>query len=157
MKNETITTDQAPAAIGPYSQAVRAGDFIYTAGQGGLDPRTNQMVAGGVQAQAEQTMKNLQAVLEAAGVGFEDVVKTNIYLHFIKDFAVVNEVYASYFSGSPPARSTVAVSALPLKALVEIEMIAYVPQVEEPQGDLQQPPVEKKHPKKKGKKAKKNK
>lgn len=157
MKNEYLTTDQAPAAIGPYSQAVRAGDFVYTAGQGGLDPHTNQMVTGGVQAQAEQAMKNLQAILEAAGTGFEDVVKTNIYLHFIKDFVVVNEVYASFFSGPPPARSTVAVSALPLKALVEIEMIAYAPQDEAPEAEPKEPPVEKKRPKKKGKKAKKNK
>ena len=95
MKNEYISTDNAPAAIGPYSQAVKVGGFVYTAGQGGLDPSTNKMVPGGVEAQAEQTMKNLQAVLVAAGTGFENVVKTTIFLRYIKDFSAVNGVYAS--------------------------------------------------------------
>jgi 2-iminobutanoate/2-iminopropanoate deaminase len=126
MSKETIHTEQAPAAIGPYVQAVRVGDLIYTAGQGGLDPVTGKLVEGGVEAQAQQTMQNLAAVLEAAGSDFNNVVKTNIFLRYIKDFAVVNQVYASYFDGQFPARSTVAVNALPMAALVEIEMVALI-------------------------------
>jgi 2-iminobutanoate/2-iminopropanoate deaminase len=126
MQKETIHTDQAPAAIGPYVQATRVGDLIYTAGQGGLDPATGKLVEGGVEAQAKQTMQNLAAVLEAAGSDFNHVVKTNIFLRYIKDFAAVNQIYASYFDDQFPARSTVAVSALPLAALVEVEMVALV-------------------------------
>ena len=124
MQKENIHTDQAPGAIGPYVQAVRVGELIYTAGQGGLDPVTGEMVEGGVSAQAEQTVKNLSAVLEAAGSDLDHVIKTNIYLRFIKDFNAVNEVYASFFEGQFPARTTTAASALPMKALVEIEMVA---------------------------------
>jgi 2-iminobutanoate/2-iminopropanoate deaminase len=126
MTKESIHTDQAPAAIGPYVQAVRVGDLIYTAGQGGLDSVTGKLVEGGVEAQAKQTMQNLAAVLEAAGSDFNHVIKTNIFLRYIKDFGAVNQVYASYFEGQFPARSTVAVNALPLAALVEIEMVALV-------------------------------
>ena len=126
MQKETIHTKQAPAAIGPYVQAVRVGELIYTAGQGGLDPATGEMVEGGVENQTRQTMQNLAAVLAAAGSNFNLVVKTNIFLRYIKDFSAVNEVYASYFEGQFPARSTVAVSALPMTALVEIEMVAMV-------------------------------
>ena len=126
MPKESIHTDQAPAAIGPYVQAVRVGDLIYTAGQGGLDPVTGKLVEGGVEMQAKQTMQNLAAVLEAAGSDFNHVIKTNIFLRYIKDFGAVNQVYASYFDGQFPARSTVAVNALPLAALVEIEMVAMV-------------------------------
>lgn len=126
MPKEIIHTDQAPAAIGPYAQAIRVGNLIYTAGQGGLDPATGKL-AEGVEAQAEQTMKNLAAVLEAAGSSFDQVVKTTIFLRYIKDFAAVNEVYASFFEeGNFPARSTVAAAALPMGALVEIEMVAEV-------------------------------
>jgi 2-iminobutanoate/2-iminopropanoate deaminase len=124
MRKENIHTDQAPGAIGPYVQAVRVGELIYTAGQGGLDPTTGEMVEGGVEAQAEQAMKNLSAVLTAAGSDFEHAVKTNIYLRYIKDFEVVNSVYASFFENTPPARSTIAAAALPMAALVEIEMVA---------------------------------
>lgn len=127
MQKESIHTGQAPAAIGPYSQAVRVGDLIYTAGQGGLIPETGEMVAGGVEAQAEQTMKNLAAVLAAAGSDFAHAIKTNIYLRRITDFAAVNAVYASFFEDVYPARTTIATSALPLGALVEIEMVALVP------------------------------
>jgi len=126
MQKENIHTDQAPGAIGPYVQAVRVGDLIYTAGQGGLDPTTGEMVEGGVEAQAEQAMKNLLAVLAAAGSDFEHVVKTNIYLRYIKDFETVNNKYASFFEGTFPARSTIAAAALPKAALVEIEMVALV-------------------------------
>ena len=126
MQKETIHTNQAPAAIGPYVQAVRVGDLIYTAGQGGLDPSTGKLVEGGVETQAKQTMRNLEAVLADAGSSFNHVVKTNIFLRYMKDFSAVNEVYASYFKDQFPARSTVAVSALPMAALVEIEMVALV-------------------------------
>ena len=126
MHKQKIHTDQAPSAIGPYTQAVRVGDLVYTAGQGGIDPATGKLVEGGVEAQAQQTMLNLAAVLGAAGGGFQDVVKTTIFLRYIKDFAAVNQVYASFFEEDFPARSTVAVSALPMAALVEIEMVALV-------------------------------
>jgi len=127
MSKKTIQTDKAPAPIGPYSQAVKVGDMVYIAGQGGLDPESGAMVEGGVVAQAEQTMKNLQAILEAAGTSLDGVVKTNIFLRYIKDFGAVNEVYSSFMAEPYPARSTIAASALPVKALVEIEMIAVVP------------------------------
>ena len=130
MPKDTIHTDQAPAAIGPYVQAVRVDNLIYTAGQGGLDPVTGELVEGGVEAQARQTMQNLAAVLEAAGSDFNHVVKTNIFLRYIKDFAAVNQVYASFFDGQFPARSTVAVSALPMSALVEIEMVAQIANID---------------------------
>ena len=131
MEKEIISTPNAPQAIGPYSQAVRVGSFVHTAGQIALDPETGQMVAGDVTAQAEQVMKNLTAVLTAAGTSLDNVVKTTIFLRFIKDFGAVNEVYGQYFGEGKPARSTVAVSALPLKALVEIEVVALVPPEEE--------------------------
>ena len=114
----------------PDVQAVRVGDLIYTAGQGGLDPATGKMVEGGVEAQANQTMLNLAKVLEAAGSNFNHVVKTNIFLRYMKDFATVNDVYASFFERQFPARSTVAVSALPMAALVEIEMVVLVIEAE---------------------------
>ena len=133
MKKEIIATANAPQAIGPYSQAVRVGSFVYTAGQIGINPETSQMVAGGVTEQAEQVMKNLAAVLEAAGTGLENVVKTTIFLRYMKDFSVVNEIYGRHFVAGKPARSTVAVSALPLQALVEIEVVALIPGEEPPQ------------------------
>lgn len=122
---ETIQTDGAPEAIGPYSQAIVAGGFVFTAGQIGLDPTTGEM-AEGVAYQAEQVMQNVREVLAAAGADFDDVVKTTIYLADIGDFAEVNEIYAAYFKGEPPARSTVQAAALPKGALVEIDMVAYV-------------------------------
>ena len=149
MPKEAIHTDQAPAAIGPYAQAVRVGDLIYTAGQGGLDPLTGKLVEGGVEAQTQQTMQNLAAVLKAAGSDFNHVIKTNIFLRFIKDFSAVNQVYSSYFDAQFPARSTVAVSALPMAALVEIEMVALIANIdsiEEEKPDTKEPerPNEKK-------------
>jgi 2-iminobutanoate/2-iminopropanoate deaminase len=128
MKKEIIATANAPQAIGPYSQAVRVGSFVYTAGQIAIDPATSQIVAGGITEQAEQVMKNLGAVLAAAGTGFDNVVKTTIFLRYMKDFSVVNEIYGRHFGAGKPARSTVAVSALPIKALVEIEVVALVPE-----------------------------
>ena len=146
MKKEIIATKNAPAAVGPYSQAIKAGNYLFTAGQIGIDPKTGKMVSGGVKAQAEQVLKNLGAVLEAAGTGFEHVVKTTIFLRYMKDFGTVNQVYAAYVGEEKPARSTVAVAALPLGALVEIEAIAIIPQ------ENAKTASEKKGKKKKGKK-----
>ncbi len=123
---QTINTTAAPAAIGPYSQAVRAGDFIFTSGQIGLDPVTGKLVEG-IEAQTRQALANLAVILEAAGATFENVVKTTIFLTDMGDFQTVNMVYASEFAADPPARSTVQVAALPRRALVEIEMVAYAP------------------------------
>ncbi|MDB5069493.1 MAG: endoribonuclease [Candidatus Eremiobacteraeota bacterium] len=122
---ETIHTTAAPAAIGPYSQAVAAGPYVFTSGQIGLDPLTGQLVDGDAAEQTRQVMANLAAVLAAAGLSFADVVKTTIFLIDMNDFSAVNEVYGESFEGTdPPARSTVAVAALPRGARVEIEAIA---------------------------------
>ncbi len=118
-----VQTDAAPAAIGPYSQAIRAGRLIFTAGQVGADPASGAL-ADGVAAQADRALGNLAAVLQAAGSGFDRVVKTVIFLVSMDDFATVNEVYARHLASPYPARSTVTVSALPKGALVEIEMVA---------------------------------
>ena len=126
-KPEIISTDHAPAAVGPYSQAIKVGGFVYTAGQIALVPALGQLVEGGIEAQTQQVMQNLTAVLEAAGAGLEDVVKTTIFVTDMADFAAVNQVYGSFFNSSLPARSTVQVSALPLGANVEIEAIAVLP------------------------------
>ena len=126
MKDE-ISTKEAPAAIGPYSQAVRAGQLVFLSGQVALDPATGQLVAGDVVAQTEQVMKNLGAVLAAARCGFEDVVRTTIYLVDMADFARVNEAYGRFFQPPYPARATVQVSALPRGARVEIDAIALAP------------------------------
>jgi 2-iminobutanoate/2-iminopropanoate deaminase len=121
---EIIKTEKAPAAIGPYSQAVRAGGFIFASGQIPLDPMTGEFVAGGVAEQTEQVMKNLSAVLEAAGASLAQVVKTTVFLADMNDFAVMNEVYGRYFQENPPARATVQAARLPKDARVEIEAIA---------------------------------
>jgi 2-iminobutanoate/2-iminopropanoate deaminase len=121
---QRITTDGAPGAVGPYSQGIIAGDLVLCSGQVGLDPATGRLVEGGIEAQAERALKNLGAVLDAAGSGFADVVKTTCFLADIEDFAAFNAVYARFFTDPPPARSTFAVKALPLGALVEIEAIA---------------------------------
>ena len=118
-----ISTKKAPAAIGPYSQAIEAGGLIFTSGQIALDPATGALVGGGIEAQAKQTIENLRAVLEAAGSGLDKVVKTTCFLSSMGDFAAFNEVYAQYFTGKP-ARSCVEVSALPKGAAVEIEAVA---------------------------------
>lgn len=124
MSKEIVSTDKAPAAVGPYSQAVRAGNLVYTAGQVPLDPATGKMAEGGIQIQVEQALDNLRAVLEAAGSSLEQVIKTTVFLQNMDDFAAMNEVYARFFSGEPPARSAVEVARLPLGALVEIEAVA---------------------------------
>lgn len=122
-----VTTEGAPAAIGPYSQAVRAGGLLFCSGQIPLDPATGQMVGGGIVEQAEQVMRNLSAVLTSAGIGFDAVVKSTIYLTSLEDFGAVNEVYGRYFQVEPPARATVEVRGLPRGAAVEIELIALAP------------------------------
>jgi 2-iminobutanoate/2-iminopropanoate deaminase len=126
MKLTAISTHNAPAAIGPYSQAIQAGNLLFCSGQIPLDPVSGEIVAGDVRRQAEQVMENIAAVLSAGGAGFNDVVKATVYLVEMNDFGVVNEVYGRYFSEHKPARSTVAVKALPRGVLVEIEVIAGV-------------------------------
>jgi len=124
MKLRTISTEKAPAAIGPYSQAIQAGGLLFCSGQIPLDPVSGEVVAGDVRRQAEQVMENIAAVLTAAGTGFNDVVKATVFLVEMGDFGAVNEVYGRYFTGHKPARSTVAVKALPRGVLLEIEVIA---------------------------------
>lgn len=125
MERRCISTPDAPAAIGPYSQAVRFGDLVFVSGQIPLDPATGQMVGGDdVRAQTERVMDNLAAVLAAAGSSFDRVLKATIFLTDLGDFAAVNEVYGKRFAGDPPARATVQVSALPRGAKVEIELVA---------------------------------
>ena len=124
MANQIVHTDKAPKAIGPYSQAIVAGNLVFTSGQIPLDPATQQLVAGDIRAQTERVMENLAAVLESAGVGFADVVKASIFVADLADFATVNEIYGKRFPQNPPARSTVQVAALPRGARVEIDLIA---------------------------------
>lgn len=123
-ERERIQTDNAPAAIGPYSQAIKAGGFVFVSGQIPTDPETGQFVAGGIAEQTEQVLKNLSAVLEAAGSSLDLVVKTTVFLADMKEFSGMNEVYATFFSSSPPARATVAAAGLPRDARVEIEAVA---------------------------------
>jgi 2-iminobutanoate/2-iminopropanoate deaminase len=126
MQRTQISTEQAPAAIGPYSQAIRSGQFIYTAGQVALDPSSGELNGEDVQAQTHRALQNLQAVLTSAGSSLANVVKTTVFLANMGDFQAMNAVYASYFGQPAPARTTVAVAELPRKALVEIECIALV-------------------------------
>jgi 2-iminobutanoate/2-iminopropanoate deaminase len=122
----TITTGAAPAAVGPYSQAIRAGDYLFISGQLGIDPGTKKLVEGGVSAQAQRSLANIAAVVEAAGGAMDEIVKTTVLLQSMDDFAALNEVYARFFPADPPARATYQVAKLPLGALVEIEAIAYL-------------------------------
>lgn len=124
MKPDIVITDKAPAAIGPYSQAVKFGNLIYCSGQIPLDPSTGEMVTGDITIQAERVMNNIAALLHAAGAGFDNVIKSTIYLVDMADFASVNEVYGGCFKNHKPARSTVAVKALPRGAMLEIEVVA---------------------------------
>ena len=129
MERNQISTSSAPAAIGPYSQAVRIGQFVYCSGQTPLDPATGSLVEGDIAAQTHRVIQNLQAVLESAGTSLANVVKTTVFLIHMSDFQAMNAVYASYFEGTgriAPARSTVAVAELPRKAQVEIECVAFV-------------------------------
>lgn len=123
MTRQVITTTHAPAAIGPYSQAIKTDSLIFASGQLGLNPTTGKLVEG-VEAQARQALANVTALLEAAGSSMDQIVKTTIFLANLADFATVNAIYAQAFTGSPPARSTVQAAALPLGGLVEIEVIA---------------------------------
>lgn len=124
MTRQRVSTSNAPTAIGPYSQAIAAGDLVFCSGQVGLDPATGELVTGGVEAEAERALRNLTAVLDAAGCTFDDVVKTTVFLADIGDFAAVNAVYGRFMPDPPPARSTFAVGALPKGARIEIEAIA---------------------------------
>ncbi|WP_421249027.1 RidA family protein [Aeromonas jandaei] len=126
MAKEVIATDKAPAAIGPYVQATKVGEMIFTSGQIPLDPATMEIVAGGIEAQAEQVMKNLIAVLQAVGADAGKVVKTTCFLSDMNDFVAFNQVYARYFGDAAPARSCVEVARLPKDVLVEVEAIAHL-------------------------------
>jgi 2-iminobutanoate/2-iminopropanoate deaminase len=126
-----ISTAEAPAAIGPYSQAVRSGRFLFCSGQIPLDPKSGKIVPGDIAAQTQRVLNNIRALLKTEGLTFDKVIKTTIFLTNLSDFQTVNEVYASYFKGQPPARSTVQVSALPMGANVEIEVIAVAGEAEQ--------------------------
>lgn len=121
---DIISTKDAPQAIGPYSQAIKANGFIFTSGQVAIDPATQQLVAGDIAAQTERVLRNLSEILEAAGSGLGKVVRSTVFLKNMNDFAAMNQVYGKYFSSAPPARSTIEVARLPKDALVEIDVIA---------------------------------
>lgn len=124
MKRTVVTTASAPGAIGPYSQAIIIDGMVFTAGQTGINPGTKEFAGESIEAQTEQTLENIRAILEAAGSSLNNVVKTTVYLQSMDDFAAMNGVYGRYFASEPPARTTVQVAKLPLSALVEIEAIA---------------------------------
>jgi 2-iminobutanoate/2-iminopropanoate deaminase len=121
---DIVLTDRGPKPIGPYSQAIKAGGFLFASGQVALDPGTNEFLGGDISKQTERVLENVKGILEAAGCHLNKVVKTTVYLKNMSDFAAMNEVYAKYFTQAPPARSTVEVARLPKDALVEIEVIA---------------------------------
>ncbi len=124
MTRKVIHTDEAPAAVGPYSQAITANGFVYTAGQVPLVPETGALIEGDIQVQTRQALTNLQAVLEAAGSSLQQVIKVTVFLNDMDDFSAMNEIYAEFFDDAPPARSAVEVARLPLDAQVEIEAVA---------------------------------
>ena len=126
LDREIVVTDKAPAAIGPYSQAVRAGDLLFTAGQAGLVPGTKQLAGADIESQTRQTLENLKAILEAGGSCLKHMVKTTVFLIDMGEFARMNAIYAEFFPEAPPARSTVQAAALPMGARVEIEAVALV-------------------------------
>src|SRR5512137_1021 len=126
MERQVIHTDQAPKAIGPYSQAIRVGNFVFSAGQLGLDPASGNIVAGGIEAETRRSLQNLSAVLNAAGSSMANVVKTTVFLRDMNDFAKMNAVYGEFFPSNPPARSTVQVARLPKDGTVEIEVVATI-------------------------------
>ena len=126
MSKQAITTSDAPAAIGPYSQAIRAGDFLFLSGQIPRDPATGQLVEGSIGDQTHRVLRNLGAILAAAGASFEDVVKTNVYLADMADFAAMNAIYGTYFPAPAPARATIQAARLPRDVRVEIDLVAYL-------------------------------
>lgn len=126
MARNAIKTNNAPEAIGPYSQGMRIGQFIYTSGQIPIDPKTNTIVGGGIKNQTKQVLDNLKAVLAASGATMQDVVKTTVFLSNMLDFSAMNEVYATYFSEPYPARTTVQVAKLPKDVAIEIDVVAYL-------------------------------
>jgi len=126
MAKEVISTTAAPAAIGPYSQAIRVGNLLFVSGQIPIDPATGEVVAGDIRAQTRQVLKNLAAIVEAAGSSLDRVAKATVYLRDLSEFAAMNEVYAQFFGGEPPARSTVQIARLPRDAAIEIDLIAEV-------------------------------
>ena len=131
LPKEAVSTSHAPAAIGPYSQAVRSGDLLFLSGQVGFDPATGNVVEGGIESQTERVLANISAVLTAAGLGFADVLKTTVFLKSMGDFGAMNALYGASFAPQgvvPPARSTIEVARLPKDALVEIEVIARYPE-----------------------------
>jgi 2-iminobutanoate/2-iminopropanoate deaminase len=123
-ERQVVSSADAPPALGPYSQALRCGDLVFCSGQIGLDPSTGELVTGGIRPETRRVLDNLRAVLRAAGLGLEHVVKTTVFLASLQDFSAMNEIYAEFFSESPPARATIEVAGLPKAALVEIEAIA---------------------------------
>ncbi|HEY2460265.1 MAG TPA: RidA family protein [Candidatus Acidoferrum sp.] len=123
---DIVTTDRAPKPIGPYSQAIKAGGFLFTSGQVALDPKTNEFLGGDIREQTERVLNNVKGVVEAAGSNLQHVVKTTVFLKNMSDFPAMNEVYGRYFTIAPPARSTVEVAGLPKGALVEIEIVASI-------------------------------
>lgn len=127
MKHQVVTTSAAPAAVGPYSQAVWAGDFLFCSGQIPLDPATGQMVSGGIEEQTQRVLENLAAILQSQGLSLANVIKTTVFLRDLGQFAAMNNVYARYFPNNPPARSTVQVARLPRDAQIEMEAIAFRP------------------------------
>ena len=126
MQKEVIVAEEAPKAIGPYSAGVKAGNFVYTAGQLGIDPASGAFVEGGIEAETRQALKNLQAVLEAAGSSLDNVIKTTVFLRDMNEFALMNGVYGQFFTANYPARSAVQVARLPLDGAVEIEAVALI-------------------------------
>lgn len=127
MKKEVVYTDRAPAPVGPYSQAIRVGPWVFISGQIAIDPTTQQFVGGSIEAQTERVMENLRAILESVGGGLEDLVQVTVFLRDMGDFPKFNQIYARYVGKKPPARATVAVAGLPGGAAVEVTAIAYVP------------------------------
>ena len=128
VSRKVVSTNKAPAAIGPYSQAIVAGNLVFTAGQIPIDPKTSQLVTGEIQAQTRLVLENLKAVLEAAGTDLSHVVKTTVFLKDMNDFGAMNEVYAQYFPQNPPARSAVQAARLPKDVGIEIECVAVLPE-----------------------------
>jgi len=123
---EVVRDPRSAAPIGPYSQGIKAGNFVFVAGEKGIDPATGQIVAGGIQTETRQTLENVKGILAAAGAGMDDVVATSVYMVNLDDFAAMNQVYATYFKNNPPGRTTVGVTSLPAGAAIEITATAYV-------------------------------